>query len=58
MSIRSFIIRTCFAIIAPFISWIADKYGLNSAFLIMALIVSILGVYCLIWFSRNKAIHK
>jgi len=58
MSIRSFIIRTCFAIIAPFIGWIADQYGLNSAFLIMALIVSILGVYCLIWFSRNKAILK
>ena len=58
MSIRSFIIRTCFAIIAPFIGWIADKYGLNSAFLIMALIVTILGVYCLIWFSQNKALLK
>ena len=58
MSIRSFIIRTCFAIIAPFIGWIADQYGINSAFLIMALIVSILGVYSLIWFSRNKAILK
>jgi len=58
MSIRSFIIRTCFAVIAPFIGWIADQYGLNSAFLIMALIVSILGGYCLIWFSRNSAILK
>ena len=58
MSIRSFIIRTCFAIIAPVIGFIADKYGLNSAFLIMALIVTILGVYCLIWFSQNKAILK
>jgi len=58
MSIRSFIIRTCFAIIAPLIGWIADQYGLNSAFLIMAIIVSIFGVFCLIWFSRNKAILK
>ena len=58
MSIRSFIIRTSFAIIAPFIGWIADQYGLNSAFLIMAIFVSILGGYCLIWFSRNNAILK
>ena len=44
MSIRSFIIRTSFAIIAPFIGWIADQYGLNSAFLIMAIFVSILAI--------------
>ena len=54
MSIRSFIIRTCFAIIAPFIGWIADQQGLNSAFLIMGLIVTFLGGYCLIWFAKNK----
>ena len=47
MSIRSFIIRTSFAIIAPFIGWIADQYGLNSAFLTMASTVCILAIPCL-----------
>ena len=32
MSIRSFIIRTSFAITAPFIGWVADHHGLNNAF--------------------------
>ena len=53
MSIRSFIIRTIFAIIAPLIGWIADKYGLNSAFLIMASTVCILAIPCL-YFFNNK----
>tara|TARA_A100000164_G_C21873765_1_gene756554 strand:+ start:116 stop:280 length:165 start_codon:yes stop_codon:yes gene_type:complete len=48
MSIRSFIIRTCFALIAPFIGWIADQYGLNIALLIMALTVCILAIPCLV----------
>lgn len=53
MSIRSFIIRTCFALIAPFIGWIADQYGLNIALLIMALTVCILAVPCLFILQKN-----
>ena len=53
MSIRSFIIRTSFAIIAPFIGWIADQYGLNSAFLIMASTVCILAIPCLFFFNKK-----
>ena len=56
MSIRSFIIRTSFAIIAPFIGWIADKYGLNNAFLLMASTVCILAIPCLFFF--NKRLQK
>jgi len=53
MSIRSFTIRTSFAIIAPLIGWIADKYGLNIAFLIMASTVCILAIPCLYFFNKN-----
>lgn len=56
MSIRSFIIRTSFAIIAPLIGWVADKYGLNSALLIMASTVCILAIPCLYFF--NKKLQK
>ena len=54
MSVRSFIIRISFAIIAPFIGWIADKQSLSSAFMVMGSIIFIVSVYCLIWFAKNK----
>jgi len=54
MSVRSFIIRISFAIIAPFIGWIADNHSLNSAFYTMGIIGSIVACYCLIWFSKNQ----
>ena len=54
MSVRSFIIRISFAIVAPFIGWIADNHSLNSAFYTMGIIGSIVACYCLIWFSKNQ----
>ena len=54
MSVRSFIIRISFAIIAPFIGWVADKQSLSSAFMVMGIIIFIVSVYCLIWFAKNK----
>ncbi|MEJ6711853.1 MAG: MFS transporter [Flavobacteriales bacterium] len=56
LSIRSFIIRITFAIVAPFIGWIADQYGLASAFQFMGFFSSISITYCLIWFYKNKTI--
>lgn len=54
MSIRSFIIRTSFAIIAPFIGWIADHEGLSSAMMAMSLIIALVGGVCLVWFFKNQ----
>jgi len=54
MSVRSFIIRTSFAIIAPFIGWIADQQGLSTAFSVMGLIITISGGLCLAWFVKNQ----
>ena len=54
MSVRSFIIRISFAIIAPFIGWIADNHSLNSAFYTMGIIGSVVVCYCMIWFSKNQ----
>ena len=54
MSVRSFIIRISFAIIAPFIGWIADNHSLNTAFYTMGIIGSVVACYCLIWFSKNQ----
>lgn len=54
MSIRSFIIRTSFAVIAPFIGWVADHQGLSSAMMAMSMIIAVIGGLCLIWFYRNQ----
>ena len=54
MSIRSFIIRTTFAIIAPFIGWIADHEGLSSAMMAMSIIIALIGGICLVWFIKNQ----
>lgn len=54
MSIRSFIIRTSFAVIAPFIGWVADHQGLSSAMMAMSMIIAVVGGLCLIWFYRNQ----
>jgi len=54
MSVRSFIIRISFAIIAPFIGWIADKQSLSSAFYTMGIIGVTVISYCLIWFYKNQ----
>ncbi len=54
MSIRSFIIRTTFAIIAPFIGWIADHEGLSSAMMAMSIIIAVVGGMCLVWFIKNQ----
>ena len=53
LSIRSFIIRISFAIIAPFIGWVADKHSLENAFFCMGIFSSIASIYCLIWFYKN-----
>ena len=54
MSIRSFIIRTSFAVIAPFIGWVADHQGLSSAMMAMSMIIAVVGGLCMIWFNRNQ----
>lgn len=54
MSIRSFIIRTSFAVIAPFIGWVADHQGLSSAMMAMSMIIAVVGGLCMIWFYRNQ----
>ena len=54
MSIRSLIIRMSFALIAPWIGWVSDQWGLNSSFLIMGFLITIITVFCLYWFYKNK----
>ena len=54
MSVRSFIIRISFAIIAPIIGWIADNHSLNTAFFTMGILGTIVITYCLIWFNKNQ----
>lgn len=54
MSIRSFIIRLSFAIIAPLVGWIADHKDLSSAFIFMGFIIFIVCSYCLLWFGKNQ----
>lgn len=56
MSIRSFIIRISFALIAPFIGWVADNHTLNTAFFTMGSIIFIVSAFCLINLTKFKTI--
>ena len=53
LSIRNFVIRLMFAIMAPFIGWLNDAYSLRTALLITALIISIPGTIFMILQSRT-----
>ena len=43
LSIRNFVIRLIFALVAPFIGWLNDAYSLKTALLIMALVIALPG---------------
>ena len=53
MSIRSFIIRTIFAIISPCIGYIADVYNLQQAFLLSGILFFILGSITLLFLLKK-----
>ena len=46
LSVRSFIIRTCFALTAPFLGWIADIYTIGESFWILGVLVGGIGFLC------------
>lgn len=46
LSIRSFIIRASFAIVAPFLGWIADLYTLSYSFWVLGFIVGLISAIC------------
>ena len=46
LSLRSFIIRACFAFTAPFLGWIADNYSIGESFWILGLLVGVIGFLC------------
>ena len=46
LSVRSFIIRTSFALTAPFLGWVADQYTLGQSFWILGTIVGVFGLIC------------
>lgn len=58
MSIRSFVIRISFAVIAPLIGWVADHKSLSFAFITMAIIIGLACSYCLLWFLRNISLSR
>jgi len=53
MSIRSFIIRTIFAIISPCIGYIADVYNLQQAFLLSGSLFFVLGSITLLFLLKK-----
>lgn len=48
LSIRNFIIRLLFAIMAPFIGWLSDAYSLSTALQVMAVLIFFPGLLFLI----------
>lgn len=53
LSIRNFVIRLLFAIIAPFIGWISDFYSLSTALQATALIILLPGILFLVLQWKN-----
>ena len=56
LSIRNFVIRLMFAVIAPFIGWLNDMYSLKMALLISSVIIFLPGLVLLILQSRQKQV--
>ena len=54
MSIRSFIIRALFAVTAPFLGYLADKYSIQQALLLSGILFIILGLFTLIFLTRSN----
>lgn len=54
LSIRNFVIRLIFAIIAPFVGWLNDFYSLKTALLVCALIIFIPGLIFLFLQVRRR----
>jgi len=52
LSLRSFCVRSTFAIIAPIMGWIADAYSLAQSFLLVGLIVGIIAVIASVKLKR------
>ena len=46
LSVRSFIIRACFALTAPLLGWIADKYTIGESFWVLGGLVGVIGLIC------------
>ena len=46
LSIRSFIIRSTFAVTAPFLGWIADHYTLSNSFWILGFFIGLISAIC------------
>ena len=46
LSVRSFIIRACFALTAPCLGWIADIFTIGESFWILGVLVGGIGFLC------------
>ena len=46
LSVRSFIIRACFALTAPFLGWIADIFSIGESFWILGVLVGGIAFLC------------
>ncbi|MFK7906207.1 MAG: MFS transporter [Chitinophagales bacterium] len=58
LSIRSFMFRLIFAVLAPFLGWMTDVYTIQEALLVAGIIFGIVGMVCLwvIWGSDGTRI--
>ncbi|RUT78284.1 MFS transporter [Ancylomarina longa] len=54
LSVRNFIIRICFAVIAPFLGWYNDHFSISSALIIAGIIFFILGSISLIFIGKTE----
>lgn len=54
LSIRNFVIRIIFAVVAPFIGWLSDAYSLKIALLLTAVVIGIPGLFFVWLQTRNK----
>lgn len=54
LSLRNFIIRILFAIIAPFLGWYTDQYSIGAALIFAGIIIFILGGFTLFFIRKTE----
>lgn len=58
LSIKSFLIRGCFALFGPMVGWLLDFYSFGWAMLLTGVILSIAGIFTIVMLYKNKALIK
>lgn len=58
LSIKSFLIRSCFALFGPLVGWLLDFYSFGLAMLVTGTILAIIGIFTIVMLFNSQALTK